>query len=170
MKLKLATLAVLASLSVHANAAWMVNLDPSAFSDKEEGFITSDDDSDQSIIFDCEDDTLSVSLIEEYEERADEELNSDLSSAMRLKVGQETLDFGPTEIVRRNSHYVGVESQREKDAVRALYMVRNAKGPITMGVKLDGEPLSMTVSSAGARNAADRIAKACHIDLTNKTW
>ena len=167
MKLKLATLAVLASLSVHAHADWTVNLDPSAFSDKEEGFISSVDGDDQSIIFDCEDETLSVSFIEELEEKEDEELDSDLSTAMRLKVGQETLDFGPTEIVRRNSHYVGIESKREKDAARALYMVRNAKGPITMGVKLDGEAVSLTVSPAGARKAADRIAKACGIDLTN---
>lgn len=170
MKLKLVTLALLTTLSIPAQAKWSGDFQPSAYSDKQEGYITSDDDEDSSIVFDCEDNKLSASFVVELSEDEDEDIDSELSIPMRLKVGSETFDFGPTEPVRRNTHYIGIESKKASDAARALYMVRNATGPITMGIKIDGSPVSLTVPSTGAKSAADKIATICDIDLTQKTW
>lgn len=172
MKLKLMTLALLTTLSIPAQAKWSVDMEPSAFSDKQEGYITSDDDDDDnSIVFDCEDNKLTASFVMLLPEDDYEDMDSGISIPMRLKTGNEAFDFGPTEFARRNGHYVGIESKKASDAARALYMVRNANGPITMGIKVSGTPpVSLTVPATGAKSAADRIARECDIDLTHKTW
>ena len=166
MKAKLASFLLFAALPLQAHAEWYTKLEDSAYSDNKEGFIISIDQSARAMVFDCAGGKLSFSLIERSPQRsADEHFDPDISAPMRLKVGKEKLDFESTQFVRRNDDYMGLEARSSKDAEKALYMIRNAKGPITISANLGGIPFNLTATSGNAKSSADDIAKACNINF-----
>lgn len=153
-----------------AHAAWETSVKPAPMSDLENATMLNTENMEQSIIIDCDRGMLDVSYIEHYPQQSGEHIDAYKTFPMQLKVGKEKLDFSEVNVERRNSEYIAFKAVDYMETRHALYMLYNAKSPITMGVKVGNQVSGVTVSATGSRKAAAKMAKACDVDLTYKIW
>lgn len=169
MKSKMMVFA-LCCLPLCAHAQWETTVKPEPMSDLENATMLNTENMAQSIIVDCESGGLGVSYIEHYPQQPGEHIDPYKTFPMQLKVGKEKLDFSEVNVERRNSEYIAFKAVDYLETRHALYMLYNAKGPITMGVKAGSQMSDVTLSSTGSSKAAAKMAKACDVDLTYKVW
>ena len=169
MKLKMMA-AALYCLPLCAHAQWETTVKPAPMSDLENATMLNTENMAQSIIVDCESGELDVSYIEHYPQQPGEHIDPYKTFPMQLKVGKEKLNFSGVNVERRNPEYIVFKAVDYLETRHALYMLYNAKSPITIGVKVGNQVSGITLSSTGSSKAAAKLAKACDVDLTYKVW
>ena len=169
MKLKIAAVA-LSFIPACAYAAWETVVQPMPMSDLENATMMNTENMERSIIVECNQGALDVSYVEHYPKEDGEHIDKYKTFPMQLKVGKDKLDFTNVNVERRNSEYIAFKAVDYLETRHALYMLYNAKGPITMGVKVGNQISGITLSSAASSKAASKMAKACDVDLTYKVW
>lgn len=163
-------MSILCCLPLYAHAKWETTLDPAPDVDLDDATMSGTENMKQSIVVYCEEGMLNVSYIEPHPQQPDERMDSYKTFSMQLKTEQEKLDFTELDFERLNSEYITFSALNDLETRHAVYMLSNAKGPITMSVKVGNQVSGVTMSSAGAKKAAAKMAKACGVDFSPKSW
>ncbi|EEA1793781.1 hypothetical protein NFS79_004575 [Salmonella enterica] len=151
-------------ISGSAFADWGTRVEDDAFSDGHTAMMFGAEIAMRGIAFDCSNDTLSVSYIEQADTKdvvdgipADLVLKVDKNPSVKLKA----------QTVARNSDYLGVKADNADELKVLLAQLKQAKRQVLVGVRFPDadKKMSFTLNTVGSTTAVNKFIKACNIDL-----
>ncbi|MGJ8514665.1 hypothetical protein R84981_001138 [Carnimonas sp. R-84981] len=125
---------------------------------------------DSGIVFDCVEDTPFFSVI--FLSPGSDDIENPSVPGMKIVLSSKDdyVDFKWPEMKRRNSQYVQVSGEFSNQVNHALYMLRNAKEPLSLSYVIGGKRGSIRVPVDGSTKASDKFIKVCDLNVYDKSW